>query len=220
MLSGGSGPTVIRHAAIRGTAVPVSASSFIASLVASLAWPGLIVAVVLVFRKQFGRMLERLSRMRLGGGGEADPDWVRTEAVIRQSVVAARHPELTVTGSPLAQPPGADGLPRERTPQTLVDDQWELLTDELRRSVRPSGSLSEGQLAHADFDQLMEAALRAGRLDAATVRSLDGLRHLHNLARASASLSRRQAEQFSLMADAVSYGIGRDVPGPVRDVRA
>jgi hypothetical protein len=188
----------------------VSASGFIASLVGSLAWPALIVTVVLIFRRQFGRMLERLSRVRLGAGGEADPDWSRTEAVIRQSVVAARHPELTATGSPLAQPPGPDGTPRERTPQSLVDDQWEALTAELRRSIRPSGSLSEGQLAHADFDQLMDAALRAGKLDAATVRSLDGLRHLRNLARASNNLSQRQAEQFSLMTDAVSYGIQRE----------
>lgn len=188
----------------------MSASGFIASLVGSLAWPALIVTVVLIFRRQFGRMLERLSRVRLGAGGEADPDWSRTEAVIRQSVVAARHPELTATGSPLAQPPGPDGTPRERTPQSLVDDQWEALTAELRRSIRPSGSLSEGQLAHADFDQLMDAALRAGKLDAATVRSLDGLRHLRNLARASNNLSQRQAEQFSLMTDAVSYGIQRE----------
>ena len=188
----------------------MSASGFIASLVGSLAWPALIVTVVLIFRRQFGRMLERLSRVRLGAGGEADPDWSRTEAVIRQSVVAARHPELTATGSPLAQPPGPEGPPRERTPQSLVGDQWAALTAELRRSIRPSGSLSEGQLAHADFDQLMDAALRAGKLDAATVRSLDGLRHLHNLARASNNLSQRQAEQFSLMTDAVSYGIQRE----------
>jgi hypothetical protein len=45
------------------------------------------------------------------------------------------------------------------------------------------------------------------------VRSLDGLRHLHNLARASSSLSLRQAEQFSVMADAVSFGIRREA-GP------
>ena len=92
-------PTLISYAASRTAhgrraAVPVSASGFIASLVGSLAWPGLIVTIVLIFHRQFGRMLERLSRVRLGAGGEADPDWTRTEAVIRQSVVVARHPEL------------------------------------------------------------------------------------------------------------------------------
>ena len=107
-------PTLISYAASRTAhgrraGVPVSASGFIASLVGSLAWPGLIVTIVLIFHRQFGRMLERLSRVRLGAGGEADPDWSRTEAVIRQSVVAARHPELTATGSPLAGPPGPDG---------------------------------------------------------------------------------------------------------------
>lgn len=216
MFSPGHGPTVINHAAHAcscAPAVPVSASGFIASLVGSLAWPGLIVTIVLIFHRQFGRMLERLSRVRLGAGGEGDPDWARTEAVIRQSVVAARHPEINATGSPLAEPPRPDGLPRERTPRSLVDEQWQSLTDQLRRSVRPSGSLSEGQLAQAEFDQLMDAALRAGRLDAATVRSLDGLRHLHTLAGQSNNLSQRQAEQFSLMADAVSYGIHRDAGG-------
>ena len=209
---------------------PVSASGFIASLVSSLAWPGLIAAIVLIFRRQFGTMLERLSRVRLGPGAACDPDWSRTEAVIRESVVAARHPALTATGSPLAGPPRPDGSLRqaERTPQTLVDEQWQALTDELRRSIRPSGSLSEGQLAHADFDQVMEAALRAGQLDAATVRALDGLRHLRNLSRGNVSrgdshhgdsqrgdirLTQRQAEQFAVMADAVCYGIQRDA-GP------
>jgi hypothetical protein len=202
---------------------PVSASGFIASLVSSLAWPGLIAAIVLIFRRQFGTMLERLSRVRLGSGGDADPDWSRTESVIRESLVAARHPELAATGSPLAGPPRADGSPRpaERTPQGLVDDQWQALTDELRRSVRPSDSLSQGQLAHAEFDQLMEAALRAGKLDTATVRSLDGLRHLRNLSRGNSHLSQRQAEQFAVMADAVCYGIhhGAGRPGPRAESR-
>ena len=96
-------PTLISYAASRTAhgrraAVPVSASGFIASLVGSLAWPGLIVTIVLIFHRQFGRMLERLSRVRLSTSGEADPDWTRTEAVIRQSVVVARHPIFTGPG--------------------------------------------------------------------------------------------------------------------------
>jgi hypothetical protein len=193
----------------------MSASGFIASLVSSLAWPGVIVVIVLIFRRQFGTMLERLARVRLGAGtADGDPDWNQTEAVVRQSIVAAGHPELTAApaGSPLAQPPGPDGPPRglERTPQALVEDQWLALTDALRRAVRPSGSLSEGQLAHAEFDQLMEAALRAGKLDSATVRALDGLRHLRNLARADGSLAQRQAEEFTILTDAVSLTIQRE----------
>jgi hypothetical protein len=127
-------------------------------------------------------------------------------------VVAARHPELTSGGSPLAEPPRPDGTPRPggRTPQALVEDQWLGLTDELRRAVRPSGSLSEGQVAHAEFDQLMEAALRAGKLDSATVRCLDGLRHLRNLARNTSNLTQRQAEEFTILSDAVSYAIRQD----------
>jgi hypothetical protein len=192
----------------------MSASGFIASLVSSLAWPAVIVVIVLIFRRQFGTMLERLARVRLGASAaDGDPDWNQTEAVVRQSVVAARHPELTAasSGSPLAGPPRPDGMPRglERTPQALVEDQWLALTDALRSAVRPSGSLSEGQLGHAEFDQLMEAALRAGKLDSATVRALDGLRHLRHLARADPALSQRQAEEFTVLTDAVCLSIGR-----------
>lgn len=91
----------------------------------------------------------------------------------------------------------------------MVEDRWLALAEELRGVVRPSGSLGADQLAQAGFDQLLDAALRAGLLDAATVRCLDGLRHLRNLARGSTRLSQRQAEEFSVMSDAVSYLLQR-----------
>jgi hypothetical protein len=209
----------------------VSAGSFVASLVSSLAWPAVVVTILVIFHKQFGTMLERLARVRIGAGGvEADVDWDQTEAVVRQSLVAARRQvgEPITAGSP-ASPAG--GLPRpgaprpsaqlrpgagpagrdvERPPQALVEDRWQSLSDELRGVIRPGGSLGEGQLAAADFDQLMDAALRAGLLDAVTVRSLDGLRHLRNLARANPGLTQRQAQEFAVLADAVSYSMRRD----------
>jgi hypothetical protein len=207
----------------------VSASSFIASLVGSLAWPAVIIAILVIFHRQFGTMLERLARVRIGAGGvEADLDWNQTESVVRQSLASAGRkavgqapggsakaggsaggPSAGGASSGRASSPGAAGGV-DRSPQKLVEDRWQALSDELRGVVRPSGSVSEAQLAGADFDQLMEAALRAGLLDAATVRSLDGLRHLRNLARASTSLTPRQAQEFAVMADAVSYSMQRD----------
>ena len=59
------------------------------------------------------------------------------------------------------------------------------------------------------FEQLMDTALRAGRLDSATVRSLDGLAHLRNLARSSTGLTEQQAQEFGVLADAVSYTMRR-----------
>jgi hypothetical protein len=215
----------------------VSASSFIASLVGSLAWPAVIIAILVIFHRQFGTMLERLARVRLGagaGGSEADLDWNQTESVIRQSLASARPGGLAGSGaaaggtgsgpgagsgvrgsgSPGAGAAGGRGAPGAagvaKSPQALVEDRWRALADELRGVVRPSGSVSADQLASADFDQLMETALRAGLLDAATVRSLDGLRHLRNLALASPGLSPRQAQEFAVMADAVSYSMRRD----------
>ena len=57
-------------------------------------------------------------------------------------------------------------------------------------------------------------------LNAATVRSLDGIRHLRNLARADGHLTPRRAEEFAVLADAVSYsmraqGGGSRRQGPV-----
>jgi hypothetical protein len=206
----------------------VSASQFIADLVSSLAWPALIVVIVLFFRRQFGTMLGRLAHVRIGSGGsESELDWNQTEAVVRQSVAAARRQELgpgaarAAGGRPLgSQPPGAPragGLPAsgDRTPQALIEERWQALAGELRAVVRPSGSLGESELSRAEFDQLMDVALRAGLLDAATVRSLDGLRHLRNLARTATGLTQRQAEEFTVMADAVSYGMRREAHSAV-----
>jgi len=190
----------------------VSASSFIASLVGSLAWPAVIIVILVIFHRQFGTMLERLARVRLGGGGtEADLDWNQTESVIRQSLASAPPAAPSRGGAPGAAPGGAGAAGGvARSPQALVEDRWRALADQLRNVARPAGSVSEAQLAGADFDELMDVALRAGLLDAATVRSLDGLRHLRNLARTSPALTPRQAQEFAVMADAVSYGMHRD----------
>jgi hypothetical protein len=210
--------------------IAVSAGRFITLLVGSLAWPAVIVVIVAIFHKQFAVMLERLARVRIGAGGaEADSDWSRTEDVVRQSLAAGHRPqgEPAAVGAPGGLPrPGApartgvqlrpgtqsgpDGSDVERPPQALVEDRWQSLSGELRGVLRPSGSLGEDQLGQADFDQLMEAALRAGLLNSATVRSLDGLRHLRNLARTHAALTQQQAREFAVMTDAVSYSMRRD----------
>lgn len=183
----------------------MSASAFVASLVSSLAWPGVVVAILVIFRRQFGTMLERLARVRMGSGADGDPDWAQTEAAVRQSLGAG--PPSLAQGHAAA--PGAPGRP----PRALIEDRWQALTAELRDVVLRSGSVSDELLSGAGFDQLMEIALRAGLLDSATVRSLDGLRHLRNLARTS-TLSERQAQEFAVMADAVSYTMRRQSRTP------
>ena len=44
----------------------MTAASFIASLVSSLAWPAVIVVILVIFHRQFGTMLDRLARVRIG----------------------------------------------------------------------------------------------------------------------------------------------------------
>ncbi len=205
----------------------MSASQFIASLVSSLAWPAVVVTILVVFRRQFGTMLERLSRFKLGPGGQdAESDWDRTEDTVRQSLSAAQR-ALAPGRTPGAGPPGpASGRLRTPTAATgdgllsLVDDRWTALEGELRNVIRQSGSLMESALSGVNFDGLLDTALRSGLLNAATVRSLDGIRHLRNLARADGHLTPRRAEEFAVLADAVSYnmraqGGGSRRQGPV-----
>jgi hypothetical protein len=231
----------------------VTAASFIASLVSSLAWPAVIVAILVIFHRQFGTMLDRLARVRIGagaGGAAADPDWSAAEAAVRQSLAAARPPLAAGPGGrpadsrapggrdaqgregPGRDGPGRDGPGQDRpgrdgaggsagsprdtaARQALVEDRWQALAGELRDLIARSGAAGASQLAGSGFEQLMDTALRAGRLDSATVRSLDGLAHLRNLARSSTGLTEQQAQEFGVLADAVSYTMRRaGQPGP------
>ena len=209
----------------------MTAASFIASLVSSLAWPAVIVAILVIFHRQFGTMLDRLARLRLGAGGaEADGDWSNAEAAVRQSLAAARPPGTALPGRPPG--PGQDsprpgGVGRDSagrdsagrdsagpdtaTLQALVEDRWQALSGELRDVIARSDPAGAGP-AGGGFDQLLDIALRAGLLDSATVRSLDGLARLRTLARTSTGLTQKQAQEFGVLADAVSYTMRRSGP--------
>lgn len=217
----------------------MTAASFIASLVSSLAWPAVIVAILVIFHRQFGTMLDRLARVRLGASGtEADGDWSQAEAAVRQSLAAARSSGAALPGGPPGQPgsgPSGSGSGsggsrsgrgagrddggsgpsgRDTTArQGLIEDRWQALTAELREVIARSDPAGAGQ-AGAGFDQLLDTALRAGLLDSATVRSLDGLARLRTIARTSAGLTEKQAQEFGVLADALSYTMRRS--GPAR----
>lgn len=202
----------------------VSAATFIVDLIRALAWPGVVVAILVIFHRQFGTMLERLSRVGLGGGNDGS-DWGQAAATVRQNLAGGR-PGLPgrpgAPGSPAAGQPGQPGQPGQqarhaqsaggRPPAELVEERWQALTGELHDVVLHSGSISDEHLGGMGFDQLLEVALRAGLLDSAAMRSLDGLRSMRNLARSrnGDGLTERQAEEFAVLADAVSYAMRRD----------
>jgi hypothetical protein len=187
----------------------MSATSFIASLVSSLAWPAAVIVILVIFKRQFGAMLERLSRVRLGSGGQsADSDWQRTQETVRQSLTAGLRVPALARGRDQGAGPGSPGSRAAGgTPLALIDDRWTALEDELRNVIRPASTVTEFDLAGANFDALLDIALRSGLLDAAAVRSLDGMRHLRNLARADDHLTAQGAEDFAVMADALCYAM-------------
>jgi hypothetical protein len=196
----------------------MGASSFIASLVSSLAWPAVVIVILVIFRRQFGTMLDRLSRLKIGPGGQdTQSDWERTDDSVRQSLASARRtagigwaPEPGATAPAGRLQPGSASA--SDGPQALVDDRWTALEGELRTLIRRVGSMTGNEQADANFDTLLDIALRAGLLNAATVRSLDGLRHLHDLARTDGHLTSAHAQDFAVTADAASYGM-RSEPG-------
>jgi hypothetical protein len=189
----------------------MSATSFVASLVSSLAWPAVVIAILVIFKRQFATMLERLSRLRRGIGGQnADSDWQRTQETVRQSLTSAQRVPALARGHSQGAG-GAGSAPGSRSaggaPLALIDDRWAALEAELRNVIRPATAVTDFDLAGANFDALLDIALRSGLLDAAAVRSLDGLRHLRNLARADDHLTAASAEDFAVMADALCYGM-------------
>ena len=65
----------------------------------------------------------------------------------------------------------------------------------------------EQDLATYDFPATLDNALRSGLLNAATVRSIEGLRHMRNLAASGDRLDPSRAQEFAVMVDAVLYAM-------------
>jgi hypothetical protein len=187
-------------------------------LVGSLAWPAVVIIAVVVFRKELLKLLERpMSRLKVG---PVEANWQEVESFVKQNLAGKQGRVVPLSGrtdwefnaeAKLSSVPAVNGQANdslsELTPRAIVEGRWTVLEEELRAIVRRAGIVPDDYVERADFDQLLDAALTSGVINAATLRSLDGLRHMRNLALSRGHPTPEQAEDFAVLAGATLYAM-------------
>lgn len=177
---------------------------FVASLVGSLAWPAAVVAAVLILRAPLTRALSGpVKRWKAGPSGvEVEYHWQETieetRAELEQSPEAAQL---------LAAPPGLDDdLARlvEASPRAAVMEAFARVEGGLRAAV--GGDASK---RYASARELAQVAKQRGNISEETLRSIEGLAVLRNLAAHDrvADLDAARAMEFVVLAEAVLYAL-------------
>lgn len=176
---------------------------FIASLVASLAWPLIILVVALIFRRTIKETLSRPLRRLKAGPLEAEWD----EKVAAARVEVAESPEVA-DAPPPSGPLVSERLREvaERSPRGAVLGAYAEIEEALRER------LSEAGLAPAlpmSGRRLADLAVERGIISEQAAESVRGATVLRNLAAHGPAdeLDARKAFDFLVLADGVMYAI-------------
>ena len=192
---------------------------FVAGLVGDLAWPAVIVVLVVLFRRPIATLISDVSEGEAGPGGvKFKRAWRRTaEAVARleaASPINADRPETTlpaVTSDP-SNDAERDPSPVERyhaatQPELALQGANRQLADRLRE-VLGEESTGSPRLSN-DVTTLAERAFKRGLISAKILNSVEGLGVLHDLAQAAPErVTPAQAQEFQVLAKAVLYTLG------------
>jgi hypothetical protein len=177
---------------------------FIASLVSSLAWPGAVLGIALLFRKQLAQLLTGpLRRLK---AGPVELEFERLISTVQAQIEPSPHvasPTPTVSG-----PISSDLADIARkVPIAAIVEGYSRLEVALQERLRSAGDTK-------DLDRLsgMALARRAadkGLLTPETVNALEGLAVLRNLAAHGRGddISVDRALDYLALVDAVSYAI-------------
>lgn len=167
---------------------------FVSSLVASLAWPGAVVAVAVVFRRQIRDLLSSgLHRVK---AGPFEAEWNLAEQRVPTSlrVAAKQHDADSVEAASAAISPRSAILARH----------GELVA---RLGAAVTGKLGP-QPADQSLGELIDVAETEGLIDAKTKDALVGLSVMRNLAAHDAGdVDSEKASEFMALADAVEYAM-------------
>jgi hypothetical protein len=171
--------------------------AFIASLVASLAWPAAAVTVAVVFRREIRDLLSRRGLHRVKAG-PFEAEWNLAEQHVPRNlrVVAQTREPNSVESASAAISPRSAILERH---DELVARLSEAVTDRL-------GVLPEDQ----SVSELIDLAHREGVINASTKDALVGLSVMRNLAaHGPDGVDAEKANEFLVLADAVEYAVNR-----------
>jgi hypothetical protein len=176
-----------------------SAEQFIASLVHSLVWPGAVVVLALVFRRQFSKLLLSLSRLR---AGPVDlmfaQQLAKVEEEVAEELPAAKQQPGLLT-SDLRET-------AEVAPATAVLEASVRLESELANLIRDVGN---GWVFGSGLVALARQALDHNLITPETANAVKGIAVLRNLAAHDrmSRLSSAQAQEYLSLADATIFAL-------------
>lgn len=189
---------------------------FIASLVGSLAWPAVLLALAWMFRTALGRLLTGdVKRLKAGPAGFEVEYWERVIAEAREELDLERT--LPPNGAAAA----------DETPQTFRNEMVELAAISPRTAVMESFRRVELQLRSmlesSGVEQvrpvgartMAEMALQRELITGATVDAIRGMSTLRNLAvhdRDDSKVDERRALEFIDLSEAVLFALERESP--------
>jgi hypothetical protein len=201
----------------------VSTLDFIASLVDSLAWPAVVVIVVLLLRTQLGSLFDgTLRRLKLGPGG-AEFEWAAIEAKTAVAAVAAADGRVPATVSEdtdyAEQRLDALGEVAEQMPVIAIRQAFDVVESELRGLVDGAGA--DVPYPGTDVHAYLKAAYMGDLITRDLGDAIRGLVVLRDLTAADPGGTRTtpaKARDFLAIARTVMYSLSsaaRRQPAPV-----
>lgn len=191
----------------------VSVLEFIASLAESLAWPLVVLFAVLVFRRQLVALVTALVARPLASlkVGPFEAAWEAWD-----QKVAAVEADLGPTPSPPPDSPKDDRVVDElvklaRTrPGDAVVMAFERIEDQLYQLLTDAGARPDRRSA----PHLARQALAMGLVQEETVRAIEGIAELRNLAAhgSAGKLDQARALEYLALTEAISYALTRQRP--------
>ncbi len=177
--------------------------AFIASLVSSLAWPVVAVALALVFRKQIKSLADRLPKRVKAGPLEIE----YAEAATKTAVAVASSPEAS-----LAPPTDASLVERyddlaQREPTAAVMEASKSVEASLLTKLRANGIAPP----LAGMRRLADIAFAGGLISEQTRDAVRGLTVMRNLAahpsQSTEHIDYEKSMEYLVLADAVLFAI-------------
>lgn len=198
----------------------MDALQFVASLVSSLAWPALVLAVVLILRKGIAELLGRvLEAEGFGVKAKFDPKRAEPSVALAKAEAEASAPAATVVRARAAEARGqawdATVRVRESLASTLAAFARKdpgaavlLAYAEIEKALKHRMTEAKvGGVEKLSGEKLVEVALRKAIVSLQTAEAIRGVLVLRNLAAHGGDVDAAKALEYLSLADAVIFAI-------------
>lgn len=170
---------------------------FIASLVASLAWPVSFLVVALVLRKHLPELLRALKKVKVSG---LELELERTRVDVQEALSAHEVP-VGETGHEL---PRMDSQHVGGDPTTAILSSYASLEDDLRRRLHEAGIDAPD---HSSATQLAAIGAREGLFAESAVEAVKGVSVMRNLVAHGRAdrVSSQEATEYAALVEATLF---------------